>query len=103
MARLEQFLMSDLKIDGARQVRGAELVMQNHGVRIVDDAEALLPQSGAIIGVFIVGRLESFVEASEPPPGRARRQQECSGAIIHIAAEHVRGRKWIVAAPIAEA
>src|SRR2546422_9831774 len=103
MTRFEQFLMSDLKIRSAQQVRGSELVMQNRGIGIVDDAETLLPQADTIVGVFVVGRLESFVEPSEPLPCRESRQQECRRAIIHVAPEHVHGRIWIAAAAVAQA
>src|SRR5258705_9779972 len=54
------------------------LVMQNHGVGLIDHAEAVLPQAGAIVGVFVVRRFESLVEAAELLPRRARRQQERS-------------------------
>ena len=95
--------MGDLKVDGVRHVRGAELIVQNHGPRFVNNAQAALPQPRAIIGVLIIGRLESLIESPEPLPGRAWRQKECCRAVVHIAAKHVHGGKRVVAAAIAEA
>src|SRR5207249_8968003 len=93
MARFKQLLMGDLKVDGIRHVRGAELIVQNRGLRVVNNAQAALPQPRAIVRVLIIGRLESLIESPKPLPGRAWRQKECRRAVVHIAAKHVQDRK----------
>src|SRR2546422_7478089 len=77
MARFKQLLMGDLKVDGIRHVRGAELIVQNRGLWVVNNTQAALPQPRAIIRVLIIGRLESLIESPEPLPGRTWRQKEC--------------------------
>src|SRR5881397_138528 len=103
MARFKQLLMGDLKVDGVRHVRGAELIVQNRGLWVVNNAQAALPQSRAIIRVLIIGWLESLIESPEPLPGRAWRQKECRRAVVHIAPKHVHGGKRVIAAAITEA
>src|SRR5437870_3989551 len=72
MARCEDPLMFALKIDGLGYFcRTAKFVMENNCVWVVHHAQAVLPQPRAVIGVFVVGRLETLVEAAEPLPGRA--------------------------------
>src|SRR5207247_5687914 len=103
MARFKQLLMGDLKVDGIRHVRGAELIVQNRGLWVVNSTQAATPQPREIIRVIIIGRLESLIESPEPLPGRTWRQKECRRAVVHIAAKHVHGSKRVVAAAIAEA
>ena len=76
--------------------------MENNCLRVVNYAQAVLPQPRAVVGVFIVSGFVSFVESSEPFPDRAGSHQKCGRAIIHIAAKHIHRREWSVAAAVSE-
>ena len=77
--------------------------MHDNGIRFVHDAKAMLPQSRAVIGVFVVGGFESLIESPETLPRGARSQQKRGRAIVHVAAKHVHGCKGIVASAVSEA
>src|SRR5262249_1916392 len=82
--------------------RTCEFIVENGGVRLVDDAQTSLPQADAVIGLIVIGGLELLVKSSELLPDAARRQQKCSGTIVDVPAKHVHGGEWIVAPAITE-
>ena len=84
-------------------LRAGEFVMQNRGARFIHDAQALFPESHAVVGFLVVGGFEDLVKAAKPLPHGSRRQQECGRAVVHIAAEHVHRGERIVAAPVTQA
>src|SRR5437660_12925082 len=70
---------------------------------MVHDAQSLLPQPGAVIGLLVISRLEDLVKTPQPLPYRARCEQKCARAVVHIPSEHVHRREWIVTAAITQA
>src|SRR5205085_11223184 len=104
MVRREDFLMFALKIDDPGYVgRTAKFIMENNCLRIVNHAQAVLPQPRAVVGVFIVKGFVTFVESAQPFPGCARSHQKCRRTIIYIPAKHIHRGEWIVSAAVSEA
>ena len=76
--------------------------MEHRGARLINHPVTALPQAHAIVGFFVISRLEAFVEAAELFPERARREQKGARTVIHVATEHVRRREGRVAAAVSE-
>src|SRR5437867_5369021 len=104
MPRGKHPLVIPLEIGCALYGVGAcELVVQENRVGIVDNAQPLFPKTRAVIGFLVICGLENLVETTQPLPGRAWREQECAGTVIHIAAEHVHRCEWVITAAVTQA
>src|SRR6266571_4484065 len=69
-------LPGPLQLDaGVARRRAAKLVMNRHGFRLIHDRAAELPETRAVIGVLVVRRPVSFVEAAESFEGRPSRNR----------------------------
>src|SRR5262249_18734603 len=100
MALREYCLILRLTGDRAFRRRTGELIVNDNRVRVVNDAQTVLPQARAVVCFFVVGRSEYFREAAKLIPCGSSREQESSRAVIDIASKHVHRRKRIVAAAV---
>src|SRR5437762_7528021 len=77
--------------------------MDNDTVGLVVDAISPRAQAEAIVGVFIVGRLETCIERAEFQEQLARRRKQRTGTVIHFAQIAVQGsiRCFVVFSEIA--
>src|SRR5436190_16213666 len=94
-------LPGPLQLDaGVARRRAAKLVMNRHGLRLIHDREAVRPETRAVIGILVVRRPVSFVEATESFECRPAREEKGTRAEIDAPLEIVFGSRGIVSAPI---
>src|SRR5437764_838373 len=77
--------------------------MEQDRIRVVHHAQALFAYSRTVVRIFIIGRLECFVESFQLFPHGAWREKKSGRTIVDVAAEHVHRGKWIIAASITQA
>ena len=94
-------LPGPLQLDaGVARRRAAKLVMNRHGLRLIHDRRAARPETRAVIGILVVRRPVSFVEATEPFECGSAGQEKGTRAEIDLPLEIVFGSRRIAAASI---
>src|SRR5215472_16148748 len=77
-------------------------VMEDAGGGLIDHSEAVLPESHAIVGVFVVGGCELFSESSKFAKQARWRDEKNTRAILDRTAEIVLRQSGIISASVTQ-